>query len=386
MESSEILRSPISSSKLAQRKACPGSAWAEKDLPRLDNPYSEEGTALHYADAHPYEPREKFTVQQREILERNENLRKQFLDGELPRLGISPEAKCVKFVEREFLLCDMDGEPIISHGSKVPGHPDLIYWYPEFLIAIIFDSKFGRIEVDAAWMNLQLKSYFVMFCECFQPETVIVAITQPWAVKPNDFHSAEYSFKDRDAHKQELIDIIHATEPENAPRHASIEACTYCAACAHCPIAITAATEMAVVKVNDLSPEQLEGMWDEIRLAEKVIEHYYKRLDYIAKNMPQLLKVIELKSTGSLRVVQDTAAAINRLAATGMFPDNDQMLGLCGLSISRLSEYIAVTKKLTSQDANLWIEQTLAELLVLVKKQASLVKKSVSVHAGKAAA
>jgi hypothetical protein len=148
----------------------------------LKVPYSEEGTLLHRLDANQDEPRgELINQQQREVLERNESLRQQFLDRELPRLGISPDAKVVKFVEREFLLCDFDGEPLISHGQKVPGHPDLIYWYPDFLVAIIFDSKFGRIEVSPAWLNLQLKSYFVMFCENFSPETVIVAITQPWA-------------------------------------------------------------------------------------------------------------------------------------------------------------------------------------------------------------
>jgi hypothetical protein len=385
MESVSILRAPISSSKLAQRKACPGSAHAEKDLPRVDNPYSEEGTALHYADAHPYEPRDKFTPQQREILERNESLRQQFLDRELPRLGIAPEAKVVKFAEREFVLCDSEGEPVISHGSKVPGHPDLIHWYPDYLIAIIFDSKFGRIEVDAAWMNLQLKSYFVMFCENFRPETVIVAITQPWAAKPNDFHSAEYSFKDLDAHRQELLDIIRATEPLNAPRYASISACTYCLAAGHCPIAITAATEMAVVKVNDLTPEQLENLWDEIRLAERVIEHYYKRLEYIASTFPQTLKQIELKETGSLRVVKKTSEAIIKLAETRLFDDNDIILNLCDLSIGRLEESVCNLKKINKKDANEWIEQTLGPLLELVKKQRSLVKKPVSIHQGKAA-
>ena len=72
MESQSILRAINSSSKLSQRQKCPGSAHAEKDLPRQDNPYSEEGTLLHKLDANPYESRDCLTQQQREILERNE--------------------------------------------------------------------------------------------------------------------------------------------------------------------------------------------------------------------------------------------------------------------------------------------------------------------------
>ena len=297
-------------------------------------------------------------------------------------------------MEREFVLCDMDGDPLISHGQKVPGHPDLIYWYPDFLVAIIFDSKFGRIEVQPAWLNLQLKSYFVMFCECFQPETVIVAITQPWAKAPNDFHSAEYAAKDFEAHKQELIDIIRATEPVAAPRFASVEACTYCAAVAHCPIAITSATELAVIRVNDLTPEQLEDIAPEIKLAELVIEHWYKRMIYIATEMPQLLTRFELKPTGSLRQVPDTLAAVRRLAGSSIFGDPavdwerivDTLIGLTDLSIGRTEEFLASLKKLKAKEARELLEQTLAELITSTPKEKSLVKKSKSVHLAKEAA
>jgi Protein of unknown function (DUF2800) len=390
-----MIRSINSASSLSRRKVCPGSANAEKNLPRQDNAYSEEGTLLHWHDAHPFESRDKLTQAQRDILDRNESLRKQFLDRELPRLGISPEAKCVKFIEREFILCDFDGEPVISHGQNVPGHPDLIYWYPEFLVAFIFDSKFGRIEVTAAWLNLQLKNYFVDFCDAFQPETVIVAITQPWAKSPNDFHSAEYSIKDLDAHRLEILDIVRATEPADAPRHASVEACTYCLAAQQmaCPIAINAATEMAVIKCNELQPDQLEAIGPAIKLAEQVVDHWYKRMIHILNTFPLLIQNYELKSTGSTRSVANSAQAVKRLAASGLFgesvdvsfqdPAIDQIVDLFDLSLGRLEAYISKKENCTAMVAKQRAGAILEDLLVSVPKEKSLVKKSGNIHTGK---
>jgi hypothetical protein len=386
--SPQILRSLNSASKIAQRKQCPGSAWAEKGLPRIDNPYAEEGTLLHHHDAHPEDDRTGLTIQQRGILTRNEGLRQAFLERELPRLGISPEAKVQIFREREFILLDEEGDPLKSHGEFVPGHPDLIYWYTDYLVAIIFDSKFGRIGVEPAWMNSQLKFYFVAFCDYYSPETVIVAITQPWMPKGNDFHSAEYSAKDAPEFKQELLDDIRATEPANAPRHASVAACTYCAACGQCPVAITALTEFSVQKVAELSPLQLEMLWDDVMLARKVDEAWGKRLRYLAENHPETVPNTELKSTGSLRNA-DAAAVFRLLVHNDILPGTPEervlnfLSGFCKFSVSDFEDYLFETRKLTRPAAEAMVKEILGDLLKEKEKSKSLVRKVASVHAGK---
>src|SRR5208337_360987 len=108
----------------------------------------------------------------------------------------------------------------------------------------------------------------------------------------------------------------------------------------------------------DLTPEQLENTWDEIRLCEKVIEQYYKRLAYICANHPEMLKTIELKSSGSMRKVADTAKAMNALAAARITDSPEILLGLCDLSIGRLEEFICTTKKIKKEEAKAWIEET----------------------------
>lgn len=184
---------------------------------------------------------------------------------------------------------------------------------------------------------------------------------------------------------------MRATEPENAPRYASIEACTYCLAVNRCPIAITSVTETAVVKVNDLTPEQLEEIGPEIKLAELVIEHWYKRMKYIANETPDLLTRYELRSTGSVRSVPDTVAAFRQLASSGIFGNpatewdaiQDRIIALCKLSLSGVEEAISQSKKMSSKDASALLNQTLGDLIVSFEKEKSLVKKSKSVHTEK---
>jgi hypothetical protein len=386
--SPQILRSLNSASKMSQRKQCPGSAWAEKGLPRLDNPYAEEGTILHHHDANPEEDRTGLTIQQRGILTRNEGLRQAFLERELPRLGIRADAKVQIFREREFFLLDEEGYPLKSHGEFVPGHPDLIYWYTDYLVAIIFDSKFGRLGVEPAWMNSQLKFYFVVFCDYYSPETVIVAITQPRMTNGNDFHSAEYSSKDAPEFKQEIIYDIMATEPANAPRRASVAACTYCAACGQCPVAITALTEFSVQKVAELSPLQLEMLWDDVMLARKVDEAWGKRLRYLVENHPETVPNTELKSTGSLRNAE-ALAVFNKLIQSEVFDGTlEERVGVflgqfCKFSVSDFEEYLFETKKLTRPEAELMVKELLGDLLKEKEKSKSMARKVASVHAGK---
>lgn len=393
MSQTPPLRTVNSSSCLPRRKACPGSAHAEAHAPDLgDNKYSEEGTLLHGHDADESKSRESLTQEQVKVLTSNKWLRTEFLERELPRLGISPEAKCVIIKERQFVLCDEAGDPVISHGNPVVGHPDLIYWYPEFLVAIIFDSKFGRIPVEPAWTNLQLQSYFVMFCERFQPETVIVAITQPFAEKPNDFHSAEYSAKDAPAFKRELIAIVRATEPEDAPRFASIEACTYCAAAGVCPVAITAISETSVVKINDLTPEQLEDIGEDVRLARLVIDHWEKRMKYLAENFPSTLKRYALKPTGTVRDFPDTGKVWEAVVDTtilGATEFKDQLanfLSLCKLSAAEFEGFIAKQRKITTKEAAAMMKEALGPLMIETEKAKSLKMIAGSVHEKKEAA
>jgi hypothetical protein len=378
----EALRAINSSSQLGRRLKCPGSALAEKGLPKLDSPWSAEGTLLHELDADPKKSRKDLDATQREALERNAALRQKFLDASLPRLGISEKAKCVHIIEREFILLDDDLEPVISHGDRVPGHPDHVYHYPEFKIAIIIDSKFGRIPVTAAWLNLQLRSYAVMLSDIYDLETVLVAITQPWAKSPDDLHSAELSKADMPQYKREIMDVIRATESPNAPRHASVESCTYCAACAYCPLAVSTASSLAEVKVTEISIAELEALGPDIELAKKVIEAWSKRMKYVAENFPDQLKLYELAKVKERRSIENVWMACQILKDHGIIADETEFIKkLAKVSVGDIEAKVVEDTKATSSSAELLIEKALGALIVKKPMERSLQKKTKSIHA-----
>ena len=387
-----MLRSPNSASQMAKRKACPGSANAERGLPRIDTAWSDEGTLLHKHDANPDLDRSGLTTQQRGVLERNSGLREAFLALELPRLGIASDARREIIREREFILSDYEGSPIISHGMPCPAHPDIIYWYPDYLVAIIFDSKFGRIPVEAAWLNQQLKFYFVTFCDYYNPETVIVAITQPWQPKGNDFHSAEYSARNAPEFKQEIIDDIRATEPPDAPRRSSKDACRYCAANGVCPIAVNDMTELAILEIQNLTPAALVMLWDEMEKATNTIKAIKSRLQYLVETCPDAVPELELKSTGSVRSA-DALSVYNLLMEQAALPGSNTpekvaffMQTFSDFSVPAFQDWLQTAKGITAAKAKATVKDLLGDLLVENEKGKSLVRKVESVHQKKEAA
>lgn len=371
-----ILRALNSASNLGRRQKCPGSAHAEKGLPKLETEWSIEGSILHHHDAFPEEDQSKLTSEQREVLVRNKALRDKFLDATLQRLGIPADAECKILIEQELVLCDKDGELVMSHGEACPGHPDHARWYPQYRVMIVMDSKFGRIPVAKAWTNLQLRHYAVALYDRMGADTTIVAITQPWAKSPDDLHSAEYRAADMEAFRQELLDVLALTEPIDAPRHASIEACGYCSACAYCPVAVTRATELAVVKIGEITVHELEELGPQIELAKKVCEQWLKRMKYVAANFPDQLQVYCLDKLKERRSIPNAVLAVKMLRQNGVLTDDENAaLMLCDLSIKSVEEHIRVVEKITKDGAELRAKDILGPLIVRTPMDRAIVNR-----------
>ncbi len=361
-----------SASSLHRRQLCPGSAAAEDGLPDEPNDASTEGTLLHHHDANPQESRDKLTQKQRGILERNDGLRERFLAIKRDELQLHDEVPVV-FKEREFFLCD---DELIPIEPAFPAHPDLILWYRKAKTAFIFDSKFGRIQVQSADANLQLRTYGVVFndeCPC---DRIYVAITQPWLAAPDDFHAAQYCGADMPHFKKELLGIIAQTRQPFAPRRASVEACQWCKAKAGCPEAAKIIYELAVAKVNGIPIPQLEKLWPEAKRARLVIDKMEERLKVIARDHPDALQTLKLGGAGTNRRVADPQAAFKTLAVL----EGDElavklMMGCCDVSIPKLIAAVSESKGWKEDEAERWLESTLGEAITTTTREPQLVKK-----------
>lgn len=358
-----------SASNLLRRKLCVGSANAETGLPNEDSPFAAEGTLLHWHDANEAASREKLSPKQREILELNKASRDKFLAHHLEALGIAEEP--VILTEREFFLCD---ENLIPIEPEFPCHPDLVLYYKAAKIGFIFDSKFGRVEVPSAEMNMQLRAYAVVLADEFECDKIYVAITQPWAAAPADFHAAQYCAADMPHFKREILDIIKATQFPDAPRVASVSACAYCKARASCREAQNIIGELAVRAVNGLSIEDLEARWPDARRARDVIDQMETRLKKIAKELPDALKTLKLGSSGEVRSISDTLAAFGQLQDAGL--SQEEVFSCCSISIASLEELMAKRGSgMKVIEAERTIERALGDLVQRTQKAEKLVKK-----------
>lgn len=365
-----------SASNLLRRKLCPGSANAERGLPEDVSAYATEGTLLHWHDANPDAPRDSLTAGQREVLVKNESARLKFVQSQLQKLkadgkdllaGETPKV----FSEREFMLC---GEDMMPVSPDFPAHPDWVFYYASIQTAFIFDSKFGRVEVPQAELNMQLRTYAVVFSDEFPCERIYVAITQPWAAQPNDFHAAQYCGADMAHFRREILGIVAATEFPDAPRHASVAACAYCKARASCREAQKIVQELAVRAVNGVTVEELERMWPEAKRARDVVDQIELRLKKIARELPDALKTLKLGSTGETRKVADLAATIARLESSGL--EWHEILSCCNLSLASLEELFAKRGAgMTSRAAEQAVQTILGEMIESTPKEQKLVKK-----------
>lgn len=391
------VRALNSSSNLHRRQLCPGSARAEWQAmralmpPEQDTAAAEEGTLLHWHDANPAAPRDPLTPPQIRLLEKNARLRQQFLDVQLPRLGIDPETPCREFVEQEFFLCDDAGVPWTNPltGEHFPGHPDRILYYPavghpdlgQISVAFIFDSKFGYEPVTKADANLQLRSYAVMFAEHFDCTLVLGAITQPRLAAPDDFHAVEYSAADLSESKREILEILADALKPDARRVPSFHACTYCRAKANCREAMAVVAELAAVKVNHLSIADLENLADDMWLAQKVYAAWESRLKFIAAKKPELLRRFGLSAESTHREITNPLGAFHALHQAGLLNPGwtealAEFLGCCRVSLPRLEEMISQQRGLTLAGANQRTAQALGSLVVTQPTARSLVEPS----------
>lgn len=367
----EPLRAINSGSNLLRRRLCPGSANAEIGFGNESSVYADEGRLLHHHDEHPEQSRDNLTSKQRGAIERNAGLRERFITAQREALQLGEPDKI--FREREFFLCGEDGIPI---EPLFPAHPDLIYYYRAEKVAFIFDSKFGRLPVPTADANLQLRSYAVCFAEEFDCERVFVAVTQPWLSAPDDFHAAEYTGESLPSFKRELLSIIAATKPENAPRIPSIEACHFCKAKADCREAQVIIHQVALAKVNTIPIPELEKMWPEARRARQVIDAIEERLKKIARECPAALSTLRLGDGQTIRCVDETADALNRLANEAGFDGlESELLNCASLSLTLIEECVARRTGMTAMDAKNRVETILGDLIERSEKSASLVKK-----------
>jgi len=179
------------------------------------------------------------------------------------------------------------------------------------------DFKFGRIIVNHASMNLQLRALAVCLMQDTFYDEITVEIIQPRA--PSEFQrtTARYQREHLDMALTEILGLLSMSRDPDAPRIPSLEACRWCKAKAVCPEALS-----VVHLTTEISPQDLmewnvllglyQKRWKLAVLIHDAIEQHIKQL---LREDPSLSTEIgwELSKPATVREILDNAHAAREL-------------------------------------------------------------------------
>lgn len=222
--------------------ACPGSYLLEKECPPLpEEDWTKSGTRIHDHLAG-FEPGTDITGEEDETARQIVALVHRVFDA------VNVPVNSAFYQETRLWIGNRDFDP----GSKVAsGKPDKVYsWWTRYneLHACIIDYKTGRLEVDPAPSNAQLKGLVAAFAYERSPQKVWVAIVGPFQ-KPQ-ISIAVYDQKAILQAQLETWDLIDSINKTDARRYPG-DHCRYCRAKAVCPelqgVAVVAPKQLGLV-------------------------------------------------------------------------------------------------------------------------------------------
>lgn len=347
------MRPTTSSSNLFRRKLCPGSHAAEEGLPEDTSEEAAEGHDLHALAADPQADRSRLEEEPRSALERAEAVEAAVIAQIILREGLGDE----QFNEGH------EKELVLHRGRTIAitGHCDRWRYYPKSRILILTDKKFGRIAVEPAHSNYQLRAYAVQGAEEWYCEKAYVVIVQPRTPAPC-YTLALYDAQTLASARQEVLQIWAAALSEGAPRAASEEACRYCKAKPACPehrALITRATPLSQLPVRTLTTEQLSTCLTAIGLmgAEWVTAIKAEARQRIRDGE---LPGYRLADNAPRRSIKDPARAFQLLQEAGFTPH--ELLHFAGLSVGNAVK-LYMKKGRTAKEADSALPAVLGPLL-----------------------
>lgn len=371
-------RPVTSASNLRRRELCPGSERMEYGLPEEDSEESREGMLLHDYDARPEYDRSVLRPDLRDLLERNDALKRTIGERLAGVVGIHPVA-----LSRETRL----------DNGLISGKPDLVSVYPtEAFDCWINDSKFGFKIVERAELNLQLRAYAVLVFDFHEkkPKRLFVSITQPRLSYDERITMAEYVPDDIEASREQIQDILKASADPKAKLSASEEACRYCKAKLICPefqktmavpvlalqsnqnLSVTAREAYLEERLSKVSDGELERVLiavsfaamiknpasDEARkrIADGRFENYYLAKPKVERGITDPQKAISLLELGKV--------------ATREF-----MLSVCSIPLGKLEEAYREKHKCTWKEAREKIDKVLQSVIETTEQKPRILKK-----------
>lgn len=361
-----------SASGMYRLAACPGSWQIESQCP--EEPESDaaaEGTLIHRA-----------------------------LAGEMPYTDLSDDQQSCFFRcrEQEFRLVSQffgDTEMVTirehrywyewghDHGVyHYSGQPDVVHL--EGSTALVIDYKTGRVAVDDAAGNWQLRALALAVWDNHPAvEVVVAAIIQPRvAEQPTAVVYSESDLRQAAVDIDALFDAVYSVD---APLVAG-DHCKWCRGKSVCPKLQNAA--LAVLPAQIDTPERIKATAPQLTgqelaaiLPKAEVAQMY--IDAVKAHAKQLLLSggeipgYELKQGASRREITDPAQAFVAVSDTVTAAE---FAGCCTVKIGELEEVYTKATGLKKKDAKAALAEVLGEVLTTKQSAPSLARSTVALQ------
>ncbi len=276
----------------------------------------------------------------------------------------------------------------VVRGSKVKyvvtGKADRIYVSDDRVL--IVDFKTGRGEQERAETNRQLRGLAVLAFKLWQPETVDVAIVQPWAGQPTRTYYTDIIYA---ASSQWLRNVLHRVDEATPADMRAGDWCKYCPARFKCPklrqVALEQASGLSLAtlpvdpktaraalfaRAMELPAETLAAY---LR-GRTVINYYLGAIEGAARQRiadGETIPGYEIHETKPRETISDVAVAWDALAAMGCQPR--EFTAACSMT---KKDHGALVRKLTGLKGRALqarIDQALEGAITLGKSSKRLV-------------
>jgi CRISPR/Cas system-associated exonuclease Cas4 (RecB family) len=298
-----------SASQLYALRLCPGRHNACQGIP--EPPASEDaafGTRVHAALASPCIEVAGLADEEREMYD-----------------------ACRTVTEKAVAACNPDGLPLEPHYEErlqwldakleviATGKADLILVGQG--VAIVVDYKTGRVAVDPAETNLQLRGLAVMASDSFGAEKVFCVVVQPW-VSPQ-YTIAEYDLHAIAVARDEIEGILEATADPKEPRIPGEHQCKYCRAKDRCPERLGQLDQLAIQALAkptlmELSGVQVAGLLDRVPTIEALCKDIRANAITRIKEDPVAVPGYTLKDGAVREEITDADTVHSRATSRGV--------------------------------------------------------------------
>jgi len=277
-------------------------------------------------------------------------------------LSSCKEAEQQKADVMDFVFPDWQNNPptivleerMWMRGDRYSGVPDLIAIRNG--TALIVDYKFGRVKVEAAQDNAQLKWLAVLVDEHYKVDEITVVIIQPPC---GNFTMGNY---DRAALKRARRSVQHTLRKVESGKgrfNPGEKQCQYCSAREACPALAKKIQALSnVTKVEALSPVQMANALDILAPVESACRAIRKRATDMLKEDADAIPGYLLKRGFSRRSITDTAQAYHAMKEAGLAGEYT-FLQICSVSVGKLQKLVEQNGAMGPTDAKKTINEML---------------------------